>query len=135
HANIIILLDLNKKLSPDDRKDYYLSVDQQIQQWKEALKANGLTAQEFEIVDDVCHLSRQEIIDLLQLLVYDFRPFFASGDQFEAQCKHMSDIVFDAYVNPGRDVPNPNAWKEFLANDAITQVVLYYKTLRLVAHK
>ncbi|CAG2179607.1 unnamed protein product [Oppiella nova] len=135
HANIIILPDLNKKLSPDDRKDYYLSVDQQIQQWKEALDANGLTAQEFEIVDDVWHQSRQEIIDFLQVLIHDFRPFFASGDQFEAQSKHMSDIVFDAYVNPGIDEPNPNAWKKFMANDTITRVVLHFKILRLIANK
>ena len=64
HANFIVISDLNKKLPINDRKPEYLSVDQQIDIWRESIVDNGLKIKEFSVVDAVWHMSRQEIISL-----------------------------------------------------------------------
>ena len=64
NANLIVIADINKKLSRNDRKDEYLSVERQTDIWRESIVANGLTVKEFNVVDSVWHLSRQEMIGL-----------------------------------------------------------------------
>ena len=64
HANSVILPDLNQKLPADERRDNYLSVDQQLVVWRQALADNRLIVDEFEVVDHVWRMSRQQLIGL-----------------------------------------------------------------------
>ncbi|CAG2162074.1 unnamed protein product, partial [Oppiella nova] len=123
NANLIVIADINKKLSSNDRKAEYLSVEQQTDIWRDSIAANGLTVKEFNVVDSVWHLNRQEMIDFIPVLVGHYKTFLKEDQPFDG--KLIIDAVFDSYINPGAVQPNPNAWKEFLANDNITKLNLY----------
>ncbi|CAG2174861.1 unnamed protein product, partial [Oppiella nova] len=128
HANFIVISDLNKKLPIDDRKPEYLSVDQQIDIWRESIVDNGLKITEFSVVDAVWHMSH-----FIPVPVGFYRTFIKAGQPFDG--KRLTGAVFDALINPGADQPNPNAWKEFLANESITKVTIHVKVMSFIAVK
>ena len=72
-------------------------------------------------------------IDFIPVLVGHYKTFLKVDQPFDG--KLIIDAVFDSYINPGAVQPNPNAWKEFLANDNITKVTIHMKILSFIAIK
>ncbi|WP_411018756.1 hypothetical protein, partial [Salmonella sp. s24813] len=81
YANFVILADLNKKLvtnddgSGDQQKEWYHSVNKQIDDWRQSLvdinnneNNNQLVIKEFSVSDDIWKMSRQEIIAFMPIL-------------------------------------------------------------------
>jgi len=48
----------------------------------------------------------------------------------------FDDLIFDELINPDSDKPNPNAWKEFIADESIQEVVMKnYRIIHLICEK
>ncbi|CAG2111603.1 unnamed protein product [Medioppia subpectinata] len=136
YANFILLGDVNKKLPPNERFNNFLSVDRQIQVWRRALADNGLAVDTFDVYNDKWFIKRELMIVFLPVLVCNYRSYFESIDHYASECPDLSDAVFDIYTNPTTDRPNPNAWKQFVANENNnTEAIIHFQMVTLICHK
>ncbi|XP_054155673.1 uncharacterized protein LOC128954132 [Oppia nitens] len=140
HANVIILPDLNKKLvsnttnSPD--KQWYQTREKQLDDWRQSLADNHFLIHKFQIIDSIWPTDRQRMIELMPVMLSNYRSFFKNQSDFDSELNdHLTDTVFDAYVNPDSPEPNPRAWQQFLADPTVTEVNIYLRVLRITAVK
>ncbi|XP_054155775.1 uncharacterized protein LOC128954223 [Oppia nitens] len=136
HANIFILPDLNKKLVNNGPKPWYQTREKQLDDWRQSLSDNHLLVKQFDTIDVCWPTDRQKMIEFMPIMISKFRSFFKNRKQFDAELNdHLTDTVFDAYVNPDSPEPNPRAWQQFLADPTVTEVNRYHRLLRVTAIK
>ncbi|XP_054155776.1 uncharacterized protein LOC128954225 [Oppia nitens] len=138
HANIAILPDLNKKLvtTKGPPKQWYPTIDKQIADWKQSIIANQLDIKQLMTIDYDWTIDRQSMIDFMPVIQSNYRSFFKNQSDFEAELNdHLSDTLFDAFVNPTAPDPKPNAWQQFIADTTVTEVVVHFITIRVTAVK
>ncbi|CAG2106394.1 unnamed protein product [Medioppia subpectinata] len=135
HAVCVLHHDLNQKLPTNARKEWCLSIDQQMDVWRRALDENGFAIDVFECVDKTYPMNRQQIIAFLPVTIATLKSKFVTNEQFVSETRGLEDIMFDVLCNPVADRPNPNAWTQFLANKDVNEVVICSQVLRLVCHK
>ncbi|XP_054155708.1 juvenile hormone acid O-methyltransferase-like [Oppia nitens] len=111
HANIVILADLNKKLvTTNTPKQWYPTIDKQIADWKQSIIDNQLDIKQLMTIDYDWTIDRQITIDFMPVIQSNYRSFFKNQSDFEAELNdHLSDTVFDAFVNPTAPDPNPKS--------------------------
>ncbi|CAG2113884.1 unnamed protein product [Medioppia subpectinata] len=110
-----------------------MSVEKQVDIWRQGLADNGLKASRFEVIDSEWHLRKEEILAILPVFVAHYNTITESGHKFDVQS--ITDAVFDAYVNPKSDVRKPNALNELKANPSADKVVVHMKIMSLIATK
>ncbi|XP_054161828.1 uncharacterized protein LOC128959835 [Oppia nitens] len=146
HANVIILPDLNKKLVTNNTnttndpnklpKQWYQTSEKQLDDWRQSLSDNHFLIHKFQIIDSIWPTDRQRMFDLMPIILSNYRSFFKNQSDFDSELNHhLTDTVFDAYVNPDSSEPNPRAWQQFLSDTTVTEVNLNYRILRITAVK
>ncbi|XP_054162527.1 juvenile hormone acid O-methyltransferase-like [Oppia nitens] len=136
HVNIPIIPDLNRKLAKSEQRDWYQSVSKQLDDWKSGLQENGFQIKEFRVFNINTIAKRHEIINFLPMMVQNVGTFFTDKRQFEDELDgHLTDTVFDAYTSQPDATPNPNAWKQFMADNTITEVTLIRQALKFICIK
>ncbi|XP_054157784.1 uncharacterized protein LOC128956128 [Oppia nitens] len=153
YANTVITKDLNnKKLmnsTVDEQQQQLLcpSIDKQMTVWKQCLVDNGFQIKEFKLITDNIVMNRKEIIDFMPIVVEDYLHDSGGGGGLMASSDHhlLWNIVFDNHFSPldsessataatDESVANPNAWKQFLADNTVSELSFSYHSLQVMAY-
>ncbi|CAG2118426.1 unnamed protein product, partial [Medioppia subpectinata] len=124
-ANIVLISDVNRRAGPNQRRRKWCpSPDQQLAEWRQVLRNNGMTVDVFELDRQTYSVTRQEIIDYVTYVVLDYKMYFETNHQFECDKNDLMAILYDLTFNPSADAPDPTAWTRFLANESVADGIV-----------